>query len=422
MKFEAEGVLATYNSLLKKLKNTFQGKGSNMRILSNFNENQLYVINIIKYLCKSLNIEAYIVGGAVRDSILKKNTKDIDICINENPNIIIDNLTYIAKYEYHIQFQTSTIEFNNGIVIDLIRCRKETYTKNGALPVIEPSNIEEDLLRRDFTINALAYDIINDELIDLFNGLEDLKKKQLKKIHNNSYAEDPTRIFRAIKYSVRYDLELYDENEILFHIRNGDINSISADRIIKEVVLMCKEEEWIKNMIKSQSLGIFKLEEKHLGLKNYFENYTEVNLRTLNLFYCLIDEKYIDMFIKNSILDKKVKKAIKFYYYNKNNIVDLLLNVMDNYKIYEILNKIDFFVLILLCWNEKLKYKIINYVNFLKDIRINMNINCLREVGINDGKEIGNVVKYLMTVKLNIGINNEEEYLLNNLGEILKCL
>ncbi|MTK12296.1 MAG: CCA tRNA nucleotidyltransferase, partial [Clostridiaceae bacterium] len=250
-----------------------------MDILNSYNKKQIDVINIIKDLCKSCDIQAYIVGGAVRDSILGKSTKDIDICINKDPKIVIDNLSFVKKYEYHSQFQTSTIEFNNGIVIDLIRCRKETYEKNGSLPIIEPSCIEDDLFRRDFTINSLAYDIINNEIIDLFNGLLDLRNRQLKKIHSNSYAEDPTRIFRAIKYSVRYGLELQDKNEIIRSINKGDINTISSDRIIKELFLMCGEDNWIENLALCNELGVLKLEEHFLGIENCLGSYENINLR-----------------------------------------------------------------------------------------------------------------------------------------------
>ncbi|WML35291.1 CCA tRNA nucleotidyltransferase [Clostridium sp. OS1-26] len=393
-----------------------------MDIFGGYNKDQIDVINIIKDLCKSCDIKAYIVGGAVRDSILGKSTRDIDICINRDPKIVIENLSFIKKYEYHSQFQTSTIEFNNGIVIDLIRCRKETYEKNGSLPIIEPSCIEDDLSRRDFTINALAYDIINNEIIDLFNGLLDLRNRQLKKIHSNSYAEDPTRIFRAIKYSVRYGLELYDKNEIIESINIGDINTISSDRIIKELFLMCGEDNWIENWALCNELGVLKLEAHFLGIENCLGSYEDINLRLVNVFYSLKDEKYIDIFINNSFLDKDLKKTIKYYYYNKDKIVDLLMKAMDNYEICSVLKNIDLYALMILCWNTKLKYKIINYVFKLKEVKLHINGEYLTKLGINEGKNVGRILKFIMKLKLNTGIKDDKKYLVDNLGEIIKCL
>lgn len=393
-----------------------------MNIFNNYNKEQIDVINIIKDICKRCGIKAYVVGGAVRDGILGRSIKDIDICVDKDPKIIIDNLSFVKKYEYYSQFQTSTIEFNNGIVIDLIRCRKETYEKNGSLPIVEPSSIEDDLFRRDFTINALAYDIINNEVIDLFNGLLDLKNKQLKKIHNNSYAEDPTRIFRAVKYSVRYGLELYDKNEIIVSIDKGYINTISSDRIIKELFLICREDNWVENFALCNELGVLKLRTECLAMENYLRNYDEVNLRILNIFYALEDEKYIDIFINNSFLDKDLKKSIKHYYHDKDKIVDLLMKAKDNYEICNVLKNVELYALILLCWNIKLKYKIINYVYNLREVKMHVNGEYLSKIGIDEGKNIGKVLKNIMKLKLNAGIKDDEKYLVENLGEIIKCL
>lgn len=393
-----------------------------MNSLYNFDQDQMYVINTIKSLCIRENIKAYVVGGAVRDSILGKNIKDIDICVNENPRNIIDNLSNIKEYEYHSQFQTAAIKFNNNIMIDLIRCRKETYEREGALPTVEPSNIEDDLHRRDFTINALAYDIVNDKIIDLYDGLKDLKNKQLKKIHMNSYVEDPTRIFRGIKYSVRYGFELYDKEEIIDCIGSSVMDSISSDRIIKELDLMCREENWIGNLTLCNKLGILKLDINCLGIKNYLGNYDNINLRLLKLFYALKNDKNIYRFINNSFLDKELKKSIKYYYLNKDKIVDLLMKTMDNYEMYQILRNMDLYSLQLLQWNSKLNYKIINYFHNLKNIRLNIDGKYLTSLGINSGKDMGEILKRILRLKLNTGITDDKKYLLCNLGEITECL
>lgn len=393
-----------------------------MNIFHNFDEDQIYVINAIKSVCMSHDIKAYIVGGAVRDSILEENIKDIDICINENPKVVIDNLSSIQKYEYHPQFQTSTIEFDNGVVIDLIRCRKETYERNGALPNIEPSSIEDDLYRRDFTVNSLAYDIVNNRIIDLYNGIKDLKNRQLKKVHVNSYMEDPTRIFRGIRYSTRYEFELYDKEEIQECIKSQIIKSISFDRVIKELDLMCKEKKWIENFILCNELGMLKLDIKHLGIKSQFEDYANINLRILNVFYSLKNDRYEDIFISNSFLNKDLKKSMKYYYSNRDKIIDLLMKTVDNYEMYQILKSLDLYGLILCGWNNKASYKIINYFYNLKDIRLDIDGAFLNSLGISSGKDMGRILKDILKVKLNMGIKDDKKYLLRNLGEITKCL
>ncbi|WP_411679234.1 CCA tRNA nucleotidyltransferase [Clostridium thailandense] len=393
-----------------------------MNIFNSFDQNQMYVINAIKYVCINHNIKAYIVGGAVRDSILGENIKDIDICINENPKVVIDNLSNMQKYEYYQQFQTSTIKFNNGITIDLIRCRKETYERDGTLPEIEPSNIEDDLYRRDFTINSLAYDIVNNRIIDLYNGIKDLKNKQLKKIHINSYMEDPTRVFRGIRYSTRYGFELYDKEEIQECIKSKIIQSISFDRIIKELYLMCREKKWIENFILCNQLGLLELDNKYLGIKSQLESYDNINLRILSVFYALKNDKYIDVFISNSFLDKDLKKSMKYYYFTRDKMIDLLMKPMDNYEMYQILKSLDLYGLILCGWNNKVSYKVINYFYNLKDIRLDSDGRFLNSLGISSGRNMGKILKNILKLKLNMGIKDDKKYLLCNLGEITKCL
>ncbi len=393
-----------------------------MITLDNFSGEEIEVINSIKNVCKKFNIEMYLVGGAVRDALLREKIKDIDICINENPKIIIENLLNIKSYEYHDKFQTSTILFNNGTSIDLIRCRREVYEQNGKLPVVTPSNIYDDLYRRDFTVNALAYDLINETILDMYNGLEHLEEKKFIKIHCNSYNEDPTRILRVIKYSTRYSFEISDKEEIVKTIEEGIFQTVSNDRIIKEIYMLCKEKNWEENIRKCYSMGIFKLKIKELGLQNHLINYSCLECRILNLFYIMEDLKYIEMFLNNSFLHKDLNKAIKYYYINKNKIVDLLTNTMDNYEIYKILKDIEWYSVLLLCWNKELSYKILNYAYNLKDLELNINGNYLNQLGIKKGKNIGKVLQYILKLKLNIGISDDEKYLLLNLGEIKKCL
>lgn len=184
-----------------------------MNILKSFTKGEIAIIEAIRDLCIKKGVKAYIVGGAVRDAILKNKIKDIDICVNYNPNSIVTQLKGIKYYKYYKNFQTAAVTFQNGVCIDLIRCRKEYYKRHGDLPKVEPSDIYDDLYRRDFTINSLAYDIVGNSILDIYGGIGDIKNKVLKKIHFNSYREDPTRIFRAVKYCVRYGFYLEDKWE-----------------------------------------------------------------------------------------------------------------------------------------------------------------------------------------------------------------
>ncbi|OFI07616.1 poly(A) polymerase I precursor [Clostridium acetireducens DSM 10703] len=379
-----------------------------MNILKNFNEEQIKVLNIIKNICNRNNIKAYLVGGAVRDSLLSKDIRDIDICIEEEPMIIINLLKEVDKFEYYSNFHTANVVFKNKVSVDLIRCRKEEYKFNGDLPCVTPSNIYDDLYRRDFTVNALAYDLIEEKIIDFFNGLEDLKNKKIKKIHKNSYEEDCTRIFRAIKYSNRYSFKIEDIHEIENCIKKNILNTVSNDRIIKEIYSLCQEENWRKNLINLCEYNILKLNKDKLFINNILSNYENIKIRFLNLFFSIDNIKHIDIFINNSILDKNMKNSLKHYNENKHSIIKLLSNTINNYKIYQVLKNINYDELVLLSFNHYIKYKIINYYRNLHNVKLSVNGKDLIKIGIKPGKTIGSILENLLKVKLNTDLDIEK--------------
>ncbi|OAA83327.1 CCA tRNA nucleotidyltransferase [Clostridium ljungdahlii] len=388
-----------------------------MNILRAFTIEQIQIINLIKAICKSNGIKAYIVGGAVRDAFLGNKVKDIDICIDKNPNFIIGKLNGIKCFQYYDKFQTASLLFQNEINIDLIRCRKEYYARDGELPIIDPSNIYDDLRRRDFTVNALAYDIVTGSLIDIYGGLEDIKNKSLQKIHLNSYREDPTRIFRAVKYAVRYGFDLKDKDEIISCVNEGVFNLISNDRMVKEIYLLCEEKMWIKNILMCGNLKIFNVNREKLEIGN--ENYNNTDKRILRLFYALEDKKCAHILGENSVLDSKLKISIKNFTENYQKITGAILNAMDNYELYKILRSINDYGLILLKWNDKLKYKIYNYVHNMYHYKSSLNGKFISSIGIQNGKAIGEVLNYMTKIELNSMIKYGKKYLVKNLGEII---
>lgn len=380
-----------------------------MNILSGFNDKELYVVNSIERICRIKNIRSYVVGGAVRDILLHVNVKDIDICLNEDPIVVLKSLEGVHEFKYYNEFQTASIIFNNGISIDLIRCRKESYLKPGMLPKIIPSDIEDDLYRRDFTVNALAYDLSDHRLIDPYGGIGDIEKKLIKKVHKNSYMEDPTRIFRAIKYSIRYGFYLYDVNEIMNCICNKAIQSISTDRLVREIYLLCKEDNWKSAYLLFEKLHIFKLNCDLVGKSNLNTDYDDINTRVLNLYYSLIDKKQSNILTDNSILDTKVKKALIYIRENYHFIKSIEDNILDNYEIFKNFKGIHSYVLIYLSWNFKLTYKIYNYLHNLKSCKLCLNGNKLKSLGVKNGKYIGIILKYSMKIRLNTGIEKETD-------------
>ena len=163
---------------------------------------------------------AYLVGGVVRDLLLRRESSDRDIVVEGNAVHLAKAIAAArkAKVTVYDQFGTATVIFLNGPVLDFATARSEHYPHPGALPVVKPGSIAQDLFRRDFTVNALAV-VLNahrfGEVRDLYAGYEDLKKKRIRVLHEKSFIDDPTRILRGVRFETRFGFRLETKTLVL---------------------------------------------------------------------------------------------------------------------------------------------------------------------------------------------------------------
>ncbi len=181
---------------------------------------------------------AYLVGGAVRELLLGRGCVDIDLVVEGDAAALAERLG--AEVTSHERFGTAKVELD-GHVVDIARARSESYPRPGALPVVEPAaDLEADLARRDFTINAMALPLAGEpRLIDPFGGEADLAGKQLRVLHQNSFVDDPTRAIRAARYAARLGLALEADTERL--LRQTELGTVSADRREAELLRLAGE-------------------------------------------------------------------------------------------------------------------------------------------------------------------------------------
>jgi tRNA nucleotidyltransferase (CCA-adding enzyme) len=181
---------------------------------------------------------AYLVGGAVRDLLLGRGGVDLDVAIEGDVEALGDLPGFSLEREG--LFLTGRLE-TDGQKIDVARARAESYPRPGALPEVRPASIEEDLARRDFTINAMAYRVSGDrELLDPHGGLDDLREGLLRVLHERSFVDDPTRALRAARYAARFGFELEPETARL--LRDADLATVSEDRVENELRRIAAEE------------------------------------------------------------------------------------------------------------------------------------------------------------------------------------
>jgi tRNA nucleotidyltransferase (CCA-adding enzyme) len=193
--------------------------------------------------------EGWLVGGSVRDLMLGRNIKDLDIVVEGDPEPLARRLAEEfggrLGARSHFGTQALVIEENR---IDLATARCESYAEPAALPEVKPAGLEEDLLRRDFTVNSMALDLHQDsfgKLVDPRGGQFDLKGKLIRVLHDRSFVDDPTRMYRAVRFATRLGFEMAEETAGLMGkaIAEGMVERLSPARLGREVKLALAEKQ-----------------------------------------------------------------------------------------------------------------------------------------------------------------------------------
>jgi tRNA nucleotidyltransferase (CCA-adding enzyme) len=207
------------------------------------------ILQAIGEVAESLGFKAFAVGGFVRDLLLQNKNLDLDIVVEGDGIIFAKKLArrLQGQVKAHERFITAMILLPSGFKIDVATARLEYYDYPAALPTVELSSIKLDLYRRDFTINAMAIQLNPAHfgtLIDFFNCQSDLREKTIKVLHNLSFVEDPTRIFRAIRFEKRMDfnIDIHTSRLIQSAVKMKLFGKATDPRFFTELQLIFSEE------------------------------------------------------------------------------------------------------------------------------------------------------------------------------------
>ena len=221
---------------------------------------QLAVFNSLRRRATGEGIPVYLVGGPVRDAVLDVPAKDLDfVLIGDAPALAADLADELGgQIIAYPRFRTATVEIA-GDQVDVVTARTEIFPSPGSLPEIFASNLDDDLARRDFSINAMALPLSGDfpELIDPHGGLEDLARKLVTTLHPKSFADDPTRMLRAVRYEQRLGFNI--DGDSLAHLRqainDGHVDSVSGDRWRQEFRKIFDEARAVEMLLRAIELG-----------------------------------------------------------------------------------------------------------------------------------------------------------------------
>ncbi|MGQ9546880.1 MAG: CCA tRNA nucleotidyltransferase [Dehalococcoidia bacterium] len=266
----------------------------------------------------------YLVGGVVRDLLLGYPNFDLDLVVEGDAVRLAQQIveTSQAKLLTHHRFGTAKLRFEN-FTLDLATARKEAYAKPGALPTVTAGTLKDDLLRRDFTINAMAISLTKSdygELIDPHNGRHDLERRLIRVLHPESFRDDATRILRAIRYEQRLSFQLEPQTARLLKRDIPMINTISGERVRRELELIFRERRPELVIKRLAELGV--LQKIHLFLKDngwLADKFAEA--RRLNrpnqlpsLYFCLIvyslSERELEAFAARLKTSAKLSQAM----------------------------------------------------------------------------------------------------------------
>lgn len=421
---------------------------------------QIYkILETVSDIAKELKMRAYLVGGIVRDLLLEVQNLDIDIVVEGSGIDFAKRLAERvgARVESYKKFNTAVVILNNGQHIDVATARIEYYQKPAALPDVEPGNLNQDLARRDFTINTLALSLNKNDfgkIIDFFGGRKDLANKKIKVLHKLSFIEDPTRIFRAVRFEQRlgFKMEKQTEKLALSSIEMDIVSKLNGIRIREELIAILKEAKpWnaIKRLQKLNALSKIGLNIKvDKGFINYLKRISDryevlnkfiinpnfqvwrvyiIALLIFSDFYVNKSQNQSQEFLKEwcsylkfknketqiiidavlkfenlkSILVKKIKKYSELYKYLKDSSDELLIFLAA-------VNKISF-------------DNIFTYYSVVSKIKLDINGNDLKKLNYKPSKNFKIVLEEVLNQKLDGLIKNKAEELIKA-KQLLKLL
>ena len=387
---------------------------------------------IYRYFELNKNTKIAFVGGYIRDLLIKKihnlselNPIDLDIVIEGSAislakfiknNIRDVDICLIKEFELY-----DTVELHiNNLKIDIASAREEIYEAPGLNPIVKKSLISEDLKRRDFSINAIAFEITERRIYDFFDGINHIKRREIHLLHKNSIRDDPSRLLRCAKYSSRLDFEITKSSLVqsqqiinswpwMFELEKNRFifpPGISI-RIRMELSEIIKFDNLFKVISKLNSWQVLALLNKDININHKFKRglHWIKKLGGNEILYLIKDSKSNEILCERLFINKKDRKILSDYRLFKSKIE----NNEEKYKHFSASNWTAFIednnlnpetikLLIsesILFWRELLRWLFI--YRFIKSDKSG---KTLKEEGWEEGKKIGNEIKRLRYINI----------------------
>jgi tRNA nucleotidyltransferase (CCA-adding enzyme) len=260
------------------------------RMESRLPDTVLHLLRTIGELATAQGVTAFVVGGFVRDLLLDVPSLDLDVLTDRDAIRVAAEFARVTggKLKGHHQFATAEVRLPEdqavgSLKIDFATARAESYGRPGALPEVEISSIQQDLRRRDFTINAMAVQINTERfgrLLDPYGGRRDLERRIVRVLHNLSFVEDPTRIFRAVRFEARFEYRMDNQSEQLARhaLSEGALDTVAPERLRREFYRLFGERSPARALGRLVDLGVLAALYPGLDVDLAFVNRTEASI------------------------------------------------------------------------------------------------------------------------------------------------
>jgi tRNA nucleotidyltransferase (CCA-adding enzyme) len=398
-----------------------------------------YLPQSLLELVKNINEQAakrdqkvYLVGGVVRDLFLRDPSLcsghhfDLDLVVEGDAVKLAQQVaeTSQAKLLTHHRFGTAKLRYEN-FTLDLATARKETYAKPGALPTVAPGTLKDDLIRRDFSINAMAISLAaNDygELVDPYQGKNDLEHRLIRILHPRSFSDDATRILRAARYEQRLGFELEAQTAQLLKRDIPMLDAISGDRIRHELELIFKEKQPEFVIKRLAELGVLprispflKIDDR---LAERFDKARQLKkpAQLPTLYFCLLvyslSGKGIEQFLSRLNIPAKLSRAIRDTAHLK-----IRLPLLDNpslkpSEIYYLLREYEPVAIqanAIATESLTAQRHVQLFLTKLRYIRASLDGEDLKRLGISAGPEMGKILQVLHKARLDGEVSTRAE-------------
>jgi tRNA nucleotidyltransferase (CCA-adding enzyme) len=384
------------------------------------------LIRDISTQADALRQSLYLVGGVVRDLLLGYPSFDVDLVVEGDAITLAQQLTEIgsAKTILHPRFGTAKLSLGD-FVIDLASARNETYAVPGALPAVTPGTINDDIFRRDFSINAMAISLAPSnygELIDPYRGKEDLEHHLIRVLHPRSFTDDATRILRAIRYEQRLGFELEPQTAQLLKRDIVMLDTISGDRIRHELELILKEKYPERVLNRLRRLGVLKRLDLPLDsdewIADKFGKARQLNslAQMVPLYFCLLayslSRQENEQFLRRISMPRRLAQALRDTLDVKAHLHLLDKPSTKRSEVYYLLRDYDPSAIqanAIASESSTTYHHLSLFLNELRYVKTHLGGEDLAKLGIRPGPEIGEILRKLLKARLDGEAKTKEE-------------